>query len=67
MKSPFENYLANDYVVCACMDVMRSELVRAIEGGVTTFEELQDQFGVGTGCSSCVDEVKQLVREMREK
>lgn len=52
-----------DYLVCTCMGVMRSEIVEAIESGVQTFQGLSEKLGVGTGCSSCVQEVHDLLRE----
>lgn len=52
-----------DYLVCTCMGVMYSEIVKAIEQGNATFEQLQETLLVGTGCSSCVEEVNQILRE----
>ncbi|MCX5923612.1 MAG: (2Fe-2S)-binding protein [Candidatus Dependentiae bacterium] len=52
-----------DYLVCTCMGVMRSEIIEAIDLGSQTFEELSQKLGVGTGCSSCVQEVKDLLRD----
>ncbi len=56
-----------DYLVCTCMEVMYSDIVQAIEEGVDTFEKLSDQLGVGTGCSSCVDEVHEILNEQLTK
>ena len=50
-----------DYLVCTCMGVMRSEILQAVKSGRKTLEELSDALGVGTGCSSCVEEVKALL------
>lgn len=55
-----------DYLVCTCMGVMRSEIIEAIESGIDTFECLSDELGVGTGCSSCVEEVHQLLAKYKE-
>jgi bacterioferritin-associated ferredoxin len=52
----------NDYLVCTCMGVMRSEILAAIDDGAHTFEELSQLLGVGTGCSSCVAEVHQILQ-----
>ncbi len=54
---------APDYLVCTCMGVMRSEIIEAIEAGAQTFEELSEKLGVGTGCSSCVQEVHDLLKD----
>lgn len=59
--SPLEN--KPDYLVCTCMVVMYSDIVSAIKSGHTTFEQLSESLGVGTGCSSCVAEVKDILKE----
>ncbi len=51
-----------DYLVCTCMGVMYSDIVREIEQGATTFEQLQDTLLVGTGCSSCVQEICDILK-----
>ncbi len=52
-----------DYLVCTCMEVMYSQLVEAIAEGEDSFNKLSERLGVGTGCSSCVDEVKAILSE----
>lgn len=61
MKSPLLQ--RPDYLVCTCMAVMYSDLVQAINEGSKTFEELKEKLLVGTGCSSCVEEVHQILHE----
>lgn len=63
MKSPLE--VKNDYLVCTCMVVMYSEILQAIEEGCTDFDSLQERFGVGTGCSSCVPEVHEILEQAK--
>lgn len=53
-----------DYLVCTCMEVMYSQIVEAIQEGADTFEQLSDMLGVGTGCSSCVEEVYEILKEV---
>ncbi len=55
-----------DYLVCTCMEVMYSQIVEAIDQGADTFEQLSDMLGVGTGCSSCVEEVYEILKEVKE-
>lgn len=50
-----------DYLVCTCMGVMYSDICEAIKSGMDTFEALSDALGVGTGCSSCVQEVHEIL------
>lgn len=52
-----------DYLVCTCMGVMYEEIVTAIAAGHTSYQSLQDLLMVGTGCSSCVQEVKDILKE----
>lgn len=63
MCGVIENTENQDYLVCTCMGVMKSEVIDKINTGSVTFQELSDQLGVGTGCSSCVQEVQQLLIE----
>ncbi len=53
----------NDYVVCTCMGVMKEEIIESIRNGNDTYERLQDALGVGTGCSSCVPEVHEILAD----
>lgn len=51
-----------DYLVCTCMGVMYSDICSSIKNGCNTYEALSDQLLVGSGCSSCVDEVKDILK-----
>lgn len=57
----------DDYLVCTCMGVMYSEIVEAIHAGATDFQALSDQLMVGTGCSSCVQEITDILAQCVEK
>ena len=52
-----------DYLVCTCMGVMYTDIIQAIENGADSYQKLQDTLLVGTGCSSCVAEVKDILKE----
>ena len=62
-----KNDIEFDYLVCTCMEVMKSDIVDVIRGGDDTFEKISDKLGTGTGCSSCVDEVHEILEEEKEK
>jgi len=49
------------------MEVMYSQIIDAIKQGEDTFEKLSNFLGVGTGCSSCVDEVHEILKEQLDK
>lgn len=57
----------DDYLVCTCMGVMCSEIEQAIDAGADTFDALSDELMIGTGCTSCVDEVQQILEEKRKQ
>ncbi|MDR3550915.1 MAG: (2Fe-2S)-binding protein [Candidatus Babeliales bacterium] len=61
----FKSLLSNkpDYLVCTCFGVMYSEICTAIKNGCKTFDSLQDSLMVGTGCSSCVSEVNDILKQ----
>lgn len=52
---------SRDHLVCVCMGVMQSDICDAIDSGYDTFNSLQQKLEVGTGCSSCVSEVNDLI------
>lgn len=56
-----------DYLVCTCMGVMYSDIINSIEEGNNSYQKLQDALLVGTGCNSCVEEVKMIVKEEVKK
>jgi bacterioferritin-associated ferredoxin len=61
IKSPLAH--KPDYLVCTCMGVMASEIRQAIMDGNKNFDSLSELLMVGTGCSSCVDEVCELLKQ----
>ena len=65
MKSPLLQ--RPDYLVCTCMGVMYSDILTAIANGDNSYEKLQESLLVGTGCNSCVDEVKQIVGRRKKE
>lgn len=53
----------SDYLVCTCMGVMYSDICKAIDQGCKDFEALAEQLMVGTGCSSCKDEIEEILNK----
>ena len=51
-------------VVCGCFNVTVQDLVKAIENGANSFEEVQAVTKVGTGCGKCVESNKALVSQL---
>lgn len=52
-----------EHLVCTCMGVMFSEICDGIDAGLNTFEKLKEEFMVGTGCSSCVPEITEILEK----
>jgi bacterioferritin-associated ferredoxin len=64
MKSPLEQ--KPDYLVCTCMGVMASDIEQAIQEGNSDFEALSEILMVGTGCTSCVEEIEVILQQNKQ-
>ena len=42
-------------IVCVCRRVSDRDIRRAAAEGVSSFDEMQDELGVATGCGACLD------------
>jgi bacterioferritin-associated ferredoxin len=42
-------------IVCVCHRVSDRDIAREARAGCGSFEELQDELRVGTGCGACLD------------
>jgi bacterioferritin-associated ferredoxin len=42
-------------IVCVCHRVSDRDIEREVRHGCETFDELQDELRVGTGCGRCLD------------
>jgi bacterioferritin-associated ferredoxin len=42
-------------IVCVCHRVSDRDIAREAHAGCTSFDQLQDDLRVGTGCGSCVE------------
>lgn len=61
------NCCKNEHLVCTCMGVMYSEICQAIDEGKNSFQDLADEFMVGTGCSSCVPEIQDILQKKKNE
>ena len=52
-------------VVCQCMKVTDKDIEHAVLEGARTYYELQERTKVGTGCGSCMEEVKKLLEHYK--
>ena len=51
-------------IVCGCFKVTVQDIVKAIQNGAKSFEEVQAATKVGTGCGNCVESNKILVAQL---
>lgn len=49
--------------VCLCKSVTDHEIRDAVDGGVSSFEAMQEHLAVATVCGSCSCEVKQIMQK----
>ena len=54
-------------IVCSCHDVGRDEILAAIRSGADSTQALGRQLRCGTGCGSCIPELRQLLAQAREQ
>jgi NAD(P)H-nitrite reductase large subunit len=49
------------------MNVWKENIIRAIESGADTFEKLQEATKVSTGCGTCADAVKEILKSQTDQ
>ncbi|MCK5776501.1 MAG: (2Fe-2S)-binding protein [Bacteroidales bacterium] len=55
-------------IICNCMSVSEHEIVHAIHNQeAISLQKIQDITGAMTGCGSCVDEVKKILKRELKK
>lgn len=59
--------MENDKLICTCMDVYKSTIVKAIkEKGLKTVEEVGEATDAGTGCGQCQDDIQEILDELTQ-
>ncbi len=54
-----------DEVICTCMDVYRSEIVKAIkEKSLKSVEDVGEETGAGTICGGCQEDIEAILEEI---
>ncbi len=55
----------NDKIICNCLQITRGEIIHAIKTkGLTLIDEVSDETEAGTGCSSCHDDIEEILKEI---
>ena len=58
--------MEKDKLICTCMEVWKSEIVRAIkEKKLTTVEEVGEETGAGKVCGECIPEIEELLQQTK--
>ena len=56
--------MAEDPIICTCLDMCKSEIVASIrEKGLKTVEEVSDETEAGAVCGACVDDIQEILDE----
>jgi bacterioferritin-associated ferredoxin len=60
--------MEEDKLICTCMDVYKSTIVKAIkEKGLKTVEEVGEETTAGTVCGQCQDDIQEILDEINGK
>ncbi len=60
--------MEDDVIICNCMEVYKSDIVKAIkEQGLTTVEQVQEATEAGTGCGVCIEEIQEILDELNNE
>ncbi len=60
--------MKEDKLVCTCMDVYKSTIVKAIkEKNLKTVEEVGVETEAGTVCGQCQDDIQEILVEINGK
>ncbi|MDO9154872.1 MAG: (2Fe-2S)-binding protein [Paludibacter sp.] len=56
--------MADDPVICTCLDMCKSEIVEGIrKHGCKTIEDIGDAIEAGAVCGSCHDDLQEILDE----
>lgn len=60
--------MSSDEIICNCMEVYKSEIVKAIKSkGLKTVEEVGEATDAGTGCGGCQDDIQEILDQVNGK
>lgn len=51
-------------IICHCLNVSAGDIKNAMDDGAKTYEEVQEITQCGTGCGSCEEDVRALIKEL---
>lgn len=56
--------LQEDTIVCKCKRVTYGDMVKAVEQGASTYEEVSKITNCGVGCERCIDSLRKLTEKL---
>lgn len=56
-----------DQVICPCLDVTAGQIMDAYEEGAVTVDVIRDVTGAGSVCGACLDEIEDLISELKNE
>ena len=56
-----------DKIICNCMTVTRGEIIEALQSGIVTFDGLKRELTCSTGCGTCEERVRKIMKEVLEE
>ena len=56
--------LQEDTIVCKCKKVTYGDMVKAVEQGASTYEEVSKITNCGVGCERCIDSLRKLTEKL---
>ncbi len=60
--------MEEDKLICTCMDVYKSTIVKAIKDkNLKTVEEVGEETEAGTVCGQCQDDIQEILVEINGK
>lgn len=58
---------SQDPLICVCLGVSKSRIVKAIEGGAHSVDEVRQETQACMGCQSCYCDIEALISEHAPK
>lgn len=63
-KSGQREKIPNDQIMCACKNLLRSDIEAAYAEGANTFEKIQEKTGASTICGKCEQKIKDFIKTL---
>ena len=58
--------MKREKTACHCHNVSYGEIIDAVQNGASTYVQVQEATGAGTGCGKCREFVETLIRDINQ-